>query len=359
MIATAPTSTPAKLPAIRDEAHAALTAPLAIESTMPLVVDQYESAAAALYCGDSVDIVAGFPEGSVGLVVTSVPFPGMYCYTNSARDIGNVRDLAQMVEQTRFLVSRERLLRAMMPGRLCAIHLSQTMAFKSHEGWIGLHDFRGQMIALMVSEGWLYVGEATIDKNPHQKAARTKEMGLLYKTLASDSTLCRPTLADYVVLFRAPGENPAPVRSAIHPEYNPGGGWIALEEWNEWANAVWYRQRPGIPHGISEGNVLNVRQAKETDDERHLCPLQLDVIERLVRLYTNPDEIVYDPFGGIGSVPYVAVKLGRKGVASELKRSYFQSAIENVQRAERKALSSKRDLFSVLDEQEGVIDAAE
>lgn len=305
-----------------------------IEDESVLVVDQYQSENAALYCADSVEAVRGFRDDTVGLTVTSVPFPGMYVYTNSARDIGNARDIAEMIAQTRYLLGEGGVLRATMPGRLCAIHLSQTMAHKHREGWIGLYDFRGDVIRLMVEEGWIYAGETTIDKDPQVKASRTKEQALLYKTLATDSTKCRMTLADYVVLFRKPGENPVPVRAAVHPTYNPGGGWIQLDEWNEWASPIWHRKRPGIPQGISATYVLNVRQARETDDERHLCPLQLDVIDRLIKLYSAPGDVVYDPFGGIGSTPYVAVGLGRKGAASELKRSYFRSLVQNVQRAE-------------------------
>ncbi|HXI15230.1 MAG TPA: DNA methyltransferase [Chloroflexota bacterium] len=311
-----------------------------------LVVDQHVTDRAALYCGDSVDVVKGFRESSIGLTVTSVPFPGMYAYTNSARDIGNVKDIAQMIEQTRYLMGPQGLLRATMPGRLCAIHLSQTMAHKYRDGYIGIRDFRGQMIQLMQDEGWIFAGESTIDKDAQVKASRTKEQALLYKTLATDSTKCRPTLADYIVLFRKPGENPVPVKAAIHEGYNPGGGWIAIEEWNEWAGPIWHRQRPGIPHGIKETDVLNVRQARETDDERHLCPLQLGVIDRLIKLYSAPGDTVYDPFGGIGSVPYIAVKLGRNGAASELKRSYFNSAVENVKTAE--AYQSQPSLLDLL-----------
>jgi hypothetical protein len=308
------------------------------------VIAQRHTEQSSLYHVDSVDGCLGFPGESIGLSLMSVPFPGMYAYTNSARDIGNVKDLEQMVAQSRYLFGTDGLLNATMPGRLCAVHLSQTMVHKNREGWIGLRDFRGEFIRLMVEEGWIYAGEATIDKNPQQKASRTKELGLLYKTLATDSTLCRPTLADYLLLFKKPGQNPEPVKAAVHEKYNPGGGWVTTDEWNEWASAVWYRWRPGIKNGIREGRVLNVRQAKDTDDERHLCPLQLDVIERAIKLYSNPGDLVYDPFGGIGSVPYVAVQLGRKGVASELKASYFKSMVENVSRAE--IASQQGDLFT-------------
>lgn len=282
-----------------------------------------------LYLGDCVEMVDALEDASVGLVVTSPPFPGMYAYTNSPRDMGNARDMDEMLKHYRFLVSRKKLLRAMMPGRMMCVHLTQSPAFKSHDGYVGLKDFRGRVIDLMTEEGWIYYGEVTIDKNPQVKAQRTKERGLMFKTLATDSSLMRMAMADYLLYFMAPGDNPKPIRAGIHPRYNPDGGWITTDEWIEWAHPVWY--------GVNETDVLNVKVARESDDERHLCPLQLPVIERAVKLWSAPGDMVVDPFNGIGSTGHQSLLLRRRYTGFELKPSYFETAVRNLTSAEHEA----------------------
>ncbi len=286
-----------------------------------------------IYLGDSVETMGRISDNSIGHVVTSPPFPGMYAYTNSIHDMGNVPDVETMLEQFRFLVDRTHLYRILMPGRIAAIHLTQLTAMRSREGWIGIKDYRGGIIRLMQDEGWIYHGEVTVEKNPQVQAVRNKERGLLFKSLATDSAVMRMALADYIIFFRKPGENPVPIRAGQSPKYNPQGGWITEDEWIEWASPVWYRKRAGIPGGIQETDVLNVRQARETDDERHLAPLQLGVIERCIKLFSAPGETIYDPFTGIGSTGYMALKLQRKFIGGELKRSYWQSAQENIRQA--------------------------
>lgn len=288
--------------------------------------------------GDSVETVKTLEANSVGLVVTSPPFPGMYAYSNSARDIGNTTTVDEMIEHFRYLIGADGLLRVVMPGRMCCIHLMQLTAMKSREGYIGLHDYRGRVISMMIEAGWVYAGEVTIDKNPQVQAVRNKERGLLFKSLATDSSMMRMALADYLIYFRKPGENTVPIRAGRSPRYNPGAGWITEQEWIEWAAPVWYRAHAGVPGGIRETDVLNVTQARETDDERHLCPLQIGVIERAVKLWSGPGDLVLDPFAGIGSVPYEALVLGRRGLGLELKRSYYETAIENMHRALDKRL---------------------
>jgi DNA modification methylase len=283
-----------------------------------------------LYLGDSVELMDELETESVGLTVTSPPFPGMYAYTNSPRDMGNVKDISEMLDHFRFLVGPEKLLRVTMPGRTCALHLTQSVAFKQVDGFIGLRDFRGRIISLMEDAGWIYYGEVCIDKNPQVKAIRTKDRGLLFKTLAQDSAHMHMALADYLLQFRKPGENPRPIPSGLSVKYGNGTGWITQEEWIEWAAPVWYRADAGIPGGIRETDVLNVRQARETDDERHLAPLQLGVIERAVKLWSAPGDLVLDPFNGIGSTGFKALQLGREYVGFELKRSYWKSAQENL-----------------------------
>lgn len=276
-----------------------------------------------LYLGDAVQMLHFVETESVGLSVFSPPFPGMYAYTNSPHDMGNVKSLDEMIAQFRFLIPE--LLRVTMPGRSCALHLTQAVAFKGTDGYIGIKDFRGAVIKAMEDGGWVYYGEVCIDKDPQVKAIRTKDAGLLFKSLSTDSARMHMALADYLLQFRKPGENSAPIHAGISAKYE-SNGWITSEEWIEWAAPVWYRERPGLPGGISETDVLNVRVARDTDDERHLCPLQLGVIERAVKLWSAPRDLVLDPFNGVGSTGYQALKLNRRYVGIELKESYWRTA---------------------------------
>lgn len=288
-----------------------------------------------LLLGDSVERLAEVETESVGLILYSPPFPGMYAYTNSARDMGNVRDIEEMIAQYRFVIGRDRLMRTLMPGRSCCVHLCQSVAFKHRDGYMGLKDFRGAVIQAMEEAGWIYYGEVCIEKNPQMKAVRTKDLGLLFKTLAKDSSHMHMALADYLLQFKKPGENPRPIRAGISAKYANPDGWITNEEWISWASPVWWRYTPDRPDGIRETDVLNVTQARETDDERHLCPLQIGVCERAVKLWSNPGELVLSPFAGIGSEGYAALRLNRRFVGIELKESYWRSACENLKRAER------------------------
>lgn len=331
-------------------------------------IEEHHSPNASLYCGDSVEIVKGIPSESVGLSVFSPPFPSMYAYTNSARDIGNTRTFHEMLDHFALLLPD--LLRITKPGRSCAVHLTQAVAFKHSDGYCGLKDFRGECIRRFEDAGFIYYGEVTIDKNPQLKAIRTKDRGLLFKTLSQDSSHMHMALADHLLQFRKPGDNPEPIPAGQSWKYENTDGWISSEEWIRWARPVWYaadwtpnreilRELLRNPErlndarleelaeairaaglvlidetGINETDVLNVSQARETDDERHLCPLQLGVIERCVKLWSNPGDVVFSPFLGIGSEIYQAVLLGRKGIGCELKRSYYLQAVRNVLRAE-------------------------
>lgn len=323
------------------------------------VIDQRVTKDYALYHGDSVHAFAGIPERSLHLGVTSVPFPGMYVYSNSAHDMGNVTSIQQMVEQTRFL-ARE-VLRVLIPGRSFFIHLTQGVAQKQRDGYMGLRDFRGPMIDMMQDVGFNYYGEITIDKDPQLKAMRTKDHGLMFKSLASDSARMHVALPDIVLQFTKPGDNPLPIRAGYSKKYDNTDGWVTSDQWINWARPIWYAAdyQPGTwreghtgdscKDGIRETDVLNVRQARDTNDERHLCPLQLGVIERLIDVWSAPEEIVFDPFNGIGSTGYVALKKNRKYVGCELKKSYFDSSIRNLNSAiaERGALT----LFDFADQE--------
>lgn len=318
---------------------------------MTKVLDQHCTEDYAAYHGDNVEVIAGLPADSVGLVVSSPPFPSMYVYSNSPRDIGNTSGIGEMLDHFRFLVSGRGLLRVVMPGRSVCVHLTQVPVFQHQSGYVGRMDFRGDVIRLMTDAGWIYHSEILIDKCPQVRASRTHDRGLLFKSLATDSSVMAPVMADYVMVFRKPGENPAPVRAGKSAKYGNPDGWITQDEWIEWAAAVWYRQRPGCPGGIKETDVLNVAVARDEEDERHLCPLQLGVIERCVKLWSNPGDVVLDPFGGIGSTGYRAVQLRRKAVLIELKESYYRQSLKYLDRAVA-SRSGQRSLFDAIPEHE-------
>lgn len=290
--------------------------------------DDAEGPGWRLMLGDCVERVAEIEAESVGLSVFSPPFPSMYVYTDDPRDMGNVADVETMIEQFGYLVPE--LLRVLMPGRSVAIHLAQAQTRKRDGQEIGLRDFRGATIDAMTRGGFTFYGEATIDKDPQVKAVRTKDRGLLFKSLAGDSAMMRMAQADYLLQFRKPGENPRPVRAGISEKYGNPDGWITPEEWIEWAAPVWYRAGDGYPGGIRETDTLNVAIARDGKDERHLCPLQLGVIERAVKLWSAPGDLVLSPFAGVGSEGVGALRLGREFVGVELKRSYYETARANL-----------------------------
>lgn len=300
-----------------------------------------------LHLGDCVSRLRDVKTESVGLSVFSPPFPSMYAYTNSPRDMGNCLTFGEMLGHIRFLMPE--LLRVTQPGRSCAIHLTQAVAFKGVDGYCGLKDFRGKIIEAMEQAGWIYYGEVTIDKNPQLKAIRTKDRGLLFKTLANDASHMHMALADYLLQFRKPGDNQAPIRAGISEKYGNDAGWITQEEWIRWARPVWYAADFAPDNdGIAETDVLNVAVARDAEDERHLCPLQLGVIERAIKLWSNPGDLILSPFAGIGSEGHEALRLGRRFVGVELKRSYWLQAARNLRRMEQARL--QRTIFDALPE---------
>lgn len=315
-------------------------------NTMGYREDAAEGQDWTLYLGDSVKRIDQIQTESVGLSVFSPPFPGMYAYTNSPHDIGNTRSIDEMMEQFRYLIPG--LLRVTMPGRHCCIHLTQAVAFKGADGYTGIKDFRGRMIEAMEDDGWIYYGEVLIDKNPQVKAIRTRDSGLQFKSLATDSARMHMALADYLLQFKKPGDNPHPIRAGISEKYKNAEGWITAEEWIEWAAPVWYGDFRGLPGGIRETDVLNVKMARETDDDRHLCPLQLGVIERAIKLWSNPGDLVLSPFAGIGSEGYKAIQLARRFVGVELKESYWRVAQQNLRDAVRDAVGSQFSIFDAV-----------
>lgn len=277
--------------------------------TTDLTTDEAHGPHWDLYLNDSCEKLADIPDASVGLSVYSPPFASLFTYSPSPRDLGNSATRGQFFEHYAFII-RE-LLRTTMPGRLTCVHVQQLTTTKATQGVVGLTDFRGEVIRAYQDAGWIFHGEVTIDKDPQAQAIRTKAQALMFVTKNRDSSKTRPALADYLLLFRAPGENAVPIKNDV-----------TNEEWIAWARPVWL--------DIQETNTLNARVARDNADERHICPLQLDFIERCVRLWSNPGETVLTPFAGIGSEVYVAVKLGRRGVGVELKPSYWRTAVNNL-----------------------------
>ena len=281
---------------------------------MTEIIDNYMTAEESgdgwqLWLGDSCERMAEIPDNSVGLSVYSPPFASLFTYSPSPRDLGNNATREDFLEHYSYII-RENL-RITMPGRICAVHVQQLTTTMSANGVIGLTDFRGQVIQAYVDAGWIFHGEVTVDKDPQAQAIRTKAQALMFVTKNRDSSMTRPALADYLLLFRKPGENPTQIKTDV-----------TNDEWIEWARPVWL--------DIKESNTLNARVAREAADERHICPLQLDFIERCVRLWSNPGETVFTPFAGIGSEVYIAVQHGRRALGIELKPSYWQTAVRNL-----------------------------
>lgn len=273
--------------------------------------------------GDSCERLAEVDTDSVDLSIYSPPFASLFTYSPSERDLGNSRNRDEFLEHYDYIVAE--MLRVTKPGRLSVVHCQQIATQKARDGAIGLTDFRGQLIQAHIDAGWIFHGEVTIDKDPQAQAIRTKATSLMFVTLNKDSSMSRPALADYLLMFRKPGEN----QTVIKPECDN-------DTWIEWARPVWF--------GIREADTLNTAVAKENEDERHICPLQLPLIERAIRLWSNRGETVLSPFGGIGSEPVTAVRLGRVGIAIELKPSYWRSAVSNLTKAE-----SEVDMPTLLD----------
>ncbi len=312
----------------------------------PYLEDKAEGGPWTLHLGDCVEVARRLPTESVDLSVFSPPFPGMYTYSNSVRDMGNSKGIDDLMRHFGYLAPE--LLRITNPGRSCFVHLTQYVAHINSDGFAGLKDFRGRTIEMMQEAGWRYYGEITIDKNPQVKAIRTKDRGLLFKTLATDSSHMHVALPDWVLHFRKDGDNQKPIAAGQSFKYGNTSGWITQEEWIRWARPVWYAQ-DWAPDGdgIAETDVLNVTVARDSADERHICPLQLPVIRRIVKLWSAPGEVVFSPFAGIGSEGHEAVRLGRRFVGIELKESYWKTACKNLRDAERSL--DEQSLFSGVD----------
>ena len=286
------------------------------------VKDQYITDRYAMYCGDTTEVIRGVANDSVGLIVYSPPFSSLYTYSNSDRDLGNSRSDDEFFAHFDFIVKE--LYRILMPGRIMAVHCMNIPAMKERDGYIGIKDFRGDLIRCFQKHGFIYHSEVTIWKNPVTEMQRTKALGLLHKQIKKDSSKSRMGMPDYVVFMRKQGDNPEPI-THTNESY-------PVSLWQNVASPAW-ELTPPVWNDINQSNTLN-RMFSDEESEKHIAPLQLDVIERIVNLYSNPNEVVFTPFMGIGSEVYQSVKMGRRAIGIELKGAYFEQAVKNMKSLE-------------------------
>ena len=278
----------------------------------------------AAYHGDCVDVVRQLPDASIGFSIYSPPFSNLFIYSDSESDMGNNATDDEFLTHYGFLVTE--LSRVVKPGRLIAVHCSDLPFTKWKDGRIGIKDLSGALIRCHEERGWTLHSRVTIWKDPVVEMTRTKALGLLYKQLQSDSARSRQGMADYVLVFRNQGENNSPITHT--PAEFP------LEQWQRWASPVWM--------DIQQSNTLNVRLARENKDERHICPLQLDLIERALIMWSNPGDVVLSPFMGIGSEGVQSLKTRRKFIGVELKEAYWNQAVQYL----RVGAAESVDLFA-------------
>lgn len=308
-------------------------------------IDQTVTDKWALYNGDCVDVLRGIPAESVDYSIFSPPFASLYTYSNSPRDMGNVRNDAEFFEHFAHLVTELR--RVMKPGRVLSFHCMLLPTSKERDGYIGLKDFRGDLIRAFQAGGFIHASEVVIWRDPVTAMQRTKALGLLHKTVRGNASMSRQGIPDYLITMRAPGECPDRVTHYRDEQecrevcaergldFNAEKCKIfPVDHWQKIASPIWT--------DINPNDTLQFRSAREHDDERHICPLQLGVIRRGVMLWTNPNDIVLSPFMGIGSEGYVALEMGRRFVGAELKASYYAQAAANLAAATAKT----EDLFA-------------
>ncbi len=291
------------------------------------ITDEY-----AIYNGDSCEVLKELPDSCVDFNIFSPPFVDLYTYSDSVADLGNSPDYDSFFKHFSFII--QELMRVTKPGRLCSVHCMDIPAMIQRDGYLGIKNFSGDIIRAFESVGWIYHARHCIWKDPLIAATRTKTIGLLHKQLCKDSSLSRSGLPDYLITFRKPGTNEVSIQ---HPEGLTkycGSDKIEQTEikrshyiWRAYASPVWM--------DIRQSNTLGGKEAREENDEKHICPLQLDVIERALILWSNPGEVVLTPFMGIGSECYGAVVCGRQAIGIELKESYYLQAKKNMKRALR------------------------
>ena len=275
------------------------------------VINQHIGNGFAIYNGDSCEVLKSIPDNSIHYSIFSPPFAQLYVYSNSDRDLGNCRTTSEFYKHFEFII--DELYRVLMPGRLISFHCMDLPMQKERDGAIGLVDFPGILTKMFNDAGFIYHSKVTIWKDPVVAMQRTKALGLLHKQLKKDSCMSRQGIADYVVTMRKPGENPERVTKTNES--------FPVDKWQNYASPVWM--------DINQSDTLQKQSAREQADEKHICPLQLEVIERCLELWTNPDDIVLSPFAGIGSEIYKALEMGRRGIGIELKESYYNQAVLN------------------------------
>ena len=277
--------------------------------------DQFINDKFALYNGDSCEVLRALPDNSIHYSIFSPPFADLYVYSDDVHDLGNCRNYSEFYEHFKFIVKE--LYRVIKPGRLVSFHCMDLPVAKYKDGFIGLQDFPGLLIKLFQDEGFIYHSRVTIWKDPVVAMQRTKALGLLHKQIKKDSSMCRQGVADYIITMRKQGENTEPV---AHTDES-----FPVEIWQNYASPVWL--------DINQSKTLQRTSIRDEKDEKQICPLQLDVIERCIKLWTNENDIVLTPFLGIGSEVYSAIKMNRYGIGIELKSSYYQQAVSNCKNA--------------------------
>ncbi|GEO26258.1 methyltransferase [Alicyclobacillus acidoterrestris] len=316
------------------------------------VNDQFITDRFAAYNMDCVEGAKSTPDDSVHFIIYSPPFSSLYTYSASDRDMGNSKSDEEFMNHFQFLV-RE-LYRVLKPGRLMAVHCMNLPTSKSRDGYIGIKDFRGDLIRAFQAEGFIYHSEVCIWKDPVIAQRRTKALGLLHKQLVKDSAMSRQGIPDYLVVMRKPGENDEPVAGTLNDYYGTDDepdrkkwtreddtrNWYSIEVWQKYASPVWM--------DINPSDTLQRESAREEKDEKHIAPLQLEVIRRALQLWTNKDDIVLSPFMGIGSEGYASLLMERRFVGYELKPSYYEQAVKNLQSAvEQTKVTTLFDLSEV------------
>lgn len=329
------------------------------------VVDQRVSDQFALYLGDAVEVLPGLPDESIHYTIFSPPFASLYTYSNSARDLGNCRTYEEFFAHYTYIAKE--LYRLTKPGRLISYHCMNLPTSKERHGYIGIQDFRGDLVRAHQSVGFIFHSEVCIWKDPVTAMQRTKSIGLLYKQLRKDSCLSRQGIPDYLVTMRKPGENAERVTHVAPPTgatfkhaRNIPANEYSVDKWQNVASPVWNedmgeRYPPPVWMDINPSDTLQRESAREQNDERHICPLQLQVIERGIELWSNPGDVILSPFAGIGSEGYVAIKQKRRFIGIELKESYFKQAAINLANAEKEGI--QHTLFADQRPEEGDVPA--
>lgn len=315
------------------------------------VLDQCQGESWALYNADCVDVLAGIPANSLHYSIFSPPFVSLYTFSDSPRDVSNNADDQVFWDHYRFVI--EGLFRALKPGRLVSIHCMDLPTSITRDGFIGLRDFPGDNIRLCQDAGFIYHSRVLIRKDPVVAMERTKALGLLHKQIVKDSALSRMAVADSIVTLRKPGNNDEPVAGGFETYHGADMTDVAMTaEARRTRNStgsrslathksilIWQRYAEAVWDDINQSDTLSFRVAREENDERHISPLQLLPVRRCIDLWTNPGDVVFSPFAGIGTAGYVAIELGRRFVGTELKDSYYRQAVANLRAAESARLS--------------------